>query len=57
MIKDPIVEEIRRHRQEHAKENKNDLDNIIKSLRKRERNSGRDVLNPGPKSRLDKTGS
>jgi hypothetical protein len=57
MIKDPIVEEIRRHRQEHAEENQNDLDKIIKSLRTRERDSKRKVLNPGPKSRLDKTGS
>ncbi len=54
MIKDPIVEEIRRHRQEHAEENQNDLDKIIKSLRTRERDSKGKVLNPGPKPRLDK---
>ena len=57
MIKDPIVEEVRRHRQEHADENKNDLEKIIQSLRMRERNSKRKLLNPGPKSRLDKSGS
>lgn len=57
MIKDPIVDEVRRHRQEHAKENKNDLNLIIESLRKRERASKRKLLNPGPKPRLDKTGS
>jgi hypothetical protein len=57
MIKDPIVDEVRRHRQEHAKENKNDLNLIIESLRKRERDSKRKLLNPGSKPRLDKTGS
>lgn len=57
MIKDPIVEEVRRHRQEHADENENDLEKIIQSLRTRERHSKRKLLNPGPKSRLDKTGS
>lgn len=57
MIKDPIVDEIRRFRQEHAKENENDLNKIVDSLRKRERGSKRKVLNPGPKVRLEKTGS
>jgi cytidylate kinase len=57
MIKDPIVYKVRRYRQEHARENDNDLDKIIESLRKRERDSKRKVLSPGPKSRLDKTGS
>ncbi len=57
MIKDPIVDEIRRHRQDYVKENGNDLNRIIESLRKRERNSKRKLLNPGPKRNLDKTGS
>jgi hypothetical protein len=57
MIKDPIVEKIRRFRQEHAKENENDLNKIVDSLRKRERASKRKVLNPGPKSRLEKSGN
>jgi len=57
VIKDPIVDEIRRFRQEHAKENENDLNKIVDSLRKRERASKRKVLNPGPKARLEKTGS
>jgi hypothetical protein len=57
MMDDPIVEEIRRCRQEHAQENDNDLDKIIKSLRSRERNSKRDLLNPGPKLRMEKAGS
>lgn len=57
MMDDPIVEEIRRRRQEHAQENDNDLDKIIESLRLREHNSKRDLLNPGPKLRMEKTGS
>ncbi|MFW6373320.1 MAG: hypothetical protein ACOC3W_06440 [Thermodesulfobacteriota bacterium] len=57
MMDDPIVEEIRRRRQEHAQENDNDLDKIIETLRLRERNSKRDLLNPGPKLRMEKTGS
>ena len=57
MINDPIVEEIRRYRQKHAEENKNDLNKIIESLRARESSSKRKLLNPGPKLLLSKTGS
>ncbi len=57
MINDPIVDEIRRYRQEHARENDYGLEKIIESLRKRERDSKRKLPNPGPKLRLDKTGS
>lgn len=49
MIEDPIVEEIRRHRKAHAAEHGNDLGRIVQALRKYERESGRAVLNPGPK--------
>ena len=56
MIEDPIVAEIRRHRKEHAAEYGNDLKRIVEALRKRERESQRTVLNPGPKMRMDKTG-
>lgn len=57
MNEDPIVAEIRRHRKEHAVEHGNDLKRIVEALRKRERESKRNLLNPGPKVRLDKTGS
>jgi len=57
MIEDPIVAEVRRHRKEHAAEHGNDLKRIVEALRKRERESKRNLLNPGPKLRLDKTGS
>ena len=57
MIEDPIVDEVRRHRKEHAAEHGNDLKRIVEALRKRERESKRKLLNPGPKLRLDRTGS
>jgi len=57
MIKDPIVDEVRRYRKEHAKKYGNDLKRIVEALRKREQESKRILLNPGPKLRLDKTGS
>lgn len=49
MIEDPIVAEVRKHRKEHAAEHGNDLKRIVKALRKRERESKRKLLNPGPK--------
>ncbi len=52
MNKDPIVEEIRQHRRAHAAEHGNDLRRIVQALRKRERESDRPVLNPGPKKQL-----
>ena len=52
MIKDPIVEEIRQHRRAHTAEHGNDLGRIVQALRKRERESDRTVLNPGPKNLL-----
>ena len=55
MIEDPIVEEIRQHRKTHAAEYGNDLRLIVQSLRKRERESDRPLLNPGPKKQLSPT--
>lgn len=55
MIEDPIVEEIRQHRKAHAVEHGNDLGRIVQSLRKRERESDRPLLNPGPKKQLNPT--
>ena len=49
MIDDPVVEEIRRHREDHAAEHGNDLERIVQALRKRERESDRPLLDPGPK--------
>ena len=49
MINDPIVEEVRRYRKEHAARYGNDLNRIVEALKKRERESHRIRLNPGPK--------
>lgn len=49
MIEDPIINELRRHREEHASEYGHDLERIVAALRAREAQSTRPVLNPGPK--------
>jgi len=49
MINDPIVEEVRRYRKEHAAQYGNDLARIVEALRKKERESNHVQLNPGPK--------
>jgi hypothetical protein len=57
MIDDPIVEEVRKHRDEHASAYGHDLRRIVAALQEREARSQRPVLNPGPKYLLRKTGS
>ena len=54
MINDPIVEEIRRYRKEHAERYGNDLNRIVEALRKKEAMSHRAQLNPGPKLLMKK---
>ena len=49
MIKDPIAEEIRKHRDEHVEAYGHDIKRITAALREREAKSQRPVLNPGPK--------
>ena len=49
MINDPIVDEIRRLRNEHAAEYDNDLQRIVKAFKEKERESKHELLNPGPK--------
>ncbi len=49
MINDPIVEEVRRYRKEHAARYGNDLRRIVEALKKKESESNRILLNPGPK--------
>lgn len=56
MMNDPIVEEIRRFRKEHAAQHGNDLNRIAAVLREKERASGREYLNPGPKPLEKKAG-
>lgn len=57
MIEDPIVEEIRRARRDHAARHGNDLNRICEALRQREARSERPVVNRGPRILLPKTGS
>ncbi len=54
MINDPIVEEVRRYRKEHSARYDNDINKIVEALRKKERESTRTQLNPGPKFLLKK---
>jgi len=49
MINDPIVKEVRLYRKEHAARYGNDLNRIVEAFRKKEQESGRVCLNPGPK--------
>jgi hypothetical protein len=49
MIDDPIVEEVRKHRQAHAARFNYDLAGIFADLIKREKNSPRPVVNRPPR--------
>jgi hypothetical protein len=49
MIDDPIVEEVRKHRQAHAARFNYDLSAIFADLIKREKNSSRPVVNRPPR--------
>ena len=50
MIEDPIVEEIRKYRKEHAEKYENDLTRIVEVFRKKEHLSKLPLVNFGPKS-------
>jgi hypothetical protein len=52
-VKDPIVEEVHRARDAHAKQSNYDLDAICKDLRKREKASGQPTVSLRPK-RIEK---
>jgi len=54
MFKDPIVEEVRRIRQEHSARYGHDIHRICEALRKRERESGRLLVNFGPRKLSDR---
>lgn len=57
MTEDPIVEEIRRYRREHAARHGNDLAAICNALREREAKSTRKVVDRPPRMLLPQTGS
>lgn len=56
MIKDPIVEEIRKYRKLHAQKHNNDLKKIVADLKKKEQSSDREIVHFGPKLLVKKTG-
>ena len=49
MINDPIVDEVRHYRIEHAKKFGYDLERIVEDLKKKEHASKHRKINPGPK--------
>ncbi|WP_200348101.1 hypothetical protein [Halochromatium glycolicum] len=57
MTEDPIVEEIRRYRAQHAAKYGHDLDRICEALRERQAKSSRRVVKLNPRLLLSKTGS
>ncbi len=57
MINDPIVEEIRNYRHEHAKKYGNDLNRICAALIEREKKSSKKVVTLTPRLLLSKTAS
>jgi hypothetical protein len=54
-MKDPIVEEVRKARQDHAAKFDFDLNKIYKDLKQREIRSGIKVVSRQPKLHLKKT--
>ncbi|MBI1813745.1 MAG: hypothetical protein HYR72_02070 [Deltaproteobacteria bacterium] len=50
MWKDPIVEEVRKVRQQHAAKFNNDIDAIVADLREQEKKSRRRLVNLKPKA-------
>ena len=53
MWNDPIVEEVRRVREEHAARFDYDLERIFQDLKEQERQSGREVVSLPPKRPLE----
>jgi hypothetical protein len=49
MIEDPIVEEVRRIRNEYAKQFNYDLDAVCRDLRQKQERSGRKIVSFPPK--------
>jgi hypothetical protein len=56
MKKDPIVEEVRKFREEHARTFNYDLNKICKDLKKKEKKYGNRVITLPAKQYLKKTG-
>jgi hypothetical protein len=57
MFNDPIVDEVRKHRQQHAAKFNYDLDAIYKDLKEKEIASKRKIVSRSPKPFLKATGT
>ena len=57
MKKDPIVEEVRKIREDHAKKFNYDLKRICKDLKEKEKHCGHKVVSLPPKRYLKATGT
>lgn len=57
MKKDPIIEEIRKAREQHAAKFNYDLDSIIKDLKKKQKQEKRKVVSLPAKANLNATGT
>lgn len=57
MYEDPIVNEIRKYRQEHSAKYNHDLDKICTALREQQAQSKREVVKRKPRLILPQTGS
>ena len=49
MFRDPIVEEIRKHRQNYAAQFNHDIDAICEDIRRKQQQSGRQVVSRKPR--------
>lgn len=56
-MKDPIVESVRKARQEHAKQFNYDLHAICEDLRSKQKDCGHEVVSLAPKRTAKATGS
>lgn len=54
MFHDPIVDEIRKYRKQHAEKYGNDLDKIFEALKESEKKSGKRFISFEPKLILQK---
>ena len=56
-MKDPIVDEVRKARMEHAQKFNNDLHEICKDLKQKQTTCGHPIVNYPPKKILKATGT
>ncbi|MDD5674876.1 MAG: hypothetical protein PHC61_11970 [Chitinivibrionales bacterium] len=57
MIRDPIVEEVRKARNEHAAKFNNNIDEIVKDIQERQEKYGARLVRRPPRIKLRATGT